>query len=209
MIRRGASFLLGLAALLTTAGQGRADVLVTLGKPVTLVGTFGSAPALASTLTDGLFLPKNTLFQSGTVWWNGNASPGNTILIDLEGTFVVTALSVQADDNDAYILEYLDPSNTWVKAWDVPNFDFEPFGMQTRPNPLDDTEVYVLPTPITASAFRFSGNDASGDRLYAVSEIQAFGRVVPEPSSLALAAIGAVGLAGLAARRRRPGRSAG
>jgi hypothetical protein len=40
---------------------------VALSKPVTLHGTFGSNPALALTVTDGIFLPKDTPWQDGTV----------------------------------------------------------------------------------------------------------------------------------------------
>jgi hypothetical protein len=172
---------------------------VALGKPVTLVGTFGSDPALASTVTDGIFLPKDTYWQDGTVWWDANQNPGNSVIIDLLGTHDINALIVQVDDNDAYFLDYLTPAGDWLRAWDVPNYDFEPSGTQTRPNPNDDSERFFLPSTITATQLRLSGNDADSDLLYSVSEIQAF--AVPEPSCLLWLAVSHC----VVARRRMPG----
>lgn len=157
---------------------------VARGKPVTLSRVFGSDPALAPTVTDGVFLPKNTQWRNGTVWWDADSSRGNSVIVDLEGNFEINALVVQVDDNDAYVLDFLTPSGDWVRAWNVPNYDFEPYGMQTRPNPNDNAERFVLPSPITATKLRLSGNDADSDLLYSVSEIQAF--LVPEPSMLLL-----------------------
>lgn len=184
---RSAVLLLSVCAIACTVSPACADSNVALGKPVTLNGGFASDPALSSTLTDGVFLPKNAFYQDGTVWWDANQSPNNTIDVDLQGTFTITGLIVQADDNDAYSLDYKDTGGNWQRGWDVPNYDFEPFGMQTRPNPLDDTERFLLSSPFTATALRFYGDNFNGDRLFAVSEIQAFGvSAVPEPGILAL-----------------------
>lgn len=163
------------AAVLTTVQAGN----VALNKPVSLNGTFGS-PLLAATANDGLFVAQGTSWTDGTLWWTEGASAGATVEIDLEGTFVIESLVVQADDNDAYLLEYYDPSDlSWKTAWDVPNADFvngvNVQGMQTRPNPEDPTEPYLLGSPILASKLRFSGKALESDRLFSVSEIQAYG----------------------------------
>lgn len=176
-----------------------ADTNIALGKLATLVGTFGSDSSLSTTVTDGLFLPKDTEWQAGTVWWDGTLFPNNVIEIDLQGTFTINSLVVQADDNDAYLLEYRSSGGVWNVAWQVPNYDFEPFGMQTRPNPNDNSERFALANPVIATALRFSGNLNDGDTAFAVSEIQAYGSLIPEPTSLVILAI-----AGLHGVMRRP-----
>ncbi len=182
-----------------------ADTNVTFGKTVTLNGTFGSDAALASTVTDGLFRPEGTGYQDGTVYWNG-LEP--SVEVDLGGTYVLNSLIVQADDNDAYLLDYRDTAGTWNLAWSVPNKDFvngnNVFGLQTRPNPLNDAERYFLPASITATALRLHADPAFGDNAYAVSEIQAFGTpvtAVPEPGAVSLLA--GIGVGGLFLLRRR------
>jgi hypothetical protein len=50
--------------------------------------------------------------------------------------------------------------------------------MQTRPNPDDDTEAFELAAPIVTTKFKFQGNMSDSDKLFAVSEIQAFGQLV-------------------------------
>lgn len=167
---------------------------VALNAAVTLNGTFGTTAAAASTVTDGVFLPKDNPWQDGTVWWEEATSPGNTIVIDLSAPALIGGLIVQADDNDSYLLEYQDLAGTWSAAWLVPNFDVEPFGMQTRPNALDSSEQYLLPVPVEAKALRIKGNPSDGDGLFAVSEVQAF--AVPEPATI-------LALAPLTAQRRR------
>jgi hypothetical protein len=53
--------------------------------------------------------------------------------------------------------------------------------MQTRPNPDDDTERYVLASPIVTNALKIEGNTSdTGDSFFSVSEIQAFGDLVIE-----------------------------
>jgi len=146
---------------------------IALGKPVTLHGVYGTGgafcgsppPAPAASLTDGVFLPESTCWQSGAMWWDAN-QPGtaaNNIVIDLMGQFEITSFSVQADNNDTYRLDYRDPSNNWTTAWDVPTICC--FGLTTR--------TVDLGSPIVATALRFTAT--SGDLVYSVSEIQAVG----------------------------------
>ena len=167
-----------------------AEVNVALGKAVTLNGTmYGAA---GSTLTDGIFRPRGTSWTSGTVYWNGTAAYAE---IDLGGTYVINSMIAQADDNDQYMVQFRDiATDSWWTAWTVPNYDGYGSGMQTRPDPADDTEKYVLETPITTDALRFYA--LSGDNSYSVSEIQAYGSAVPIPGALWLFAPGLAALAG-------------
>ncbi len=222
---------------------------VALNKQVTLEGIFftpytwghgsGSYPtkpttpaakqALADTVTDGKFKHDGAQWNKKTVWWDTHNRPPAYVNIELGGTFYLESFIVQADDNDAYLLEYwnLNALN-WATAWNVPNVDWRDgvnlWGMQTRPNDDDDDDDdddehgdddgdarYVLGTPIKTTKLRLSG--VGGDKYYSTSEIQAFGykahddddhesHEVPEPSTLFLLGTGVVA-GGLFRRKAR------
>ena len=162
---------------------------VALGKPVTLngasffTGGWGGLIVSADTIVDGTFFARNHQWDQGPVWWDSNDDEDRWIEIDLQGTYVIESLIVQADDNDAYKLYYWDiGSSSWQLLWDVPNYDVVPdpdnLGMQTRPNPDDDTVRYTLASHIVTNALKFEGDLAdTGDKLFSVSEIQAYGEV--------------------------------
>jgi hypothetical protein len=181
----------GILALVLCTGSISADPInVALGKPVTLNGVFpifehicdGPPPqASAATITDGVFLPNNTCWQLGTVYWSSEFSSGNSIEIDLQGTFQLDAAIVQADDNDAYQLQYRDPQGVYHDWWTVPQTCC--FGMLTRPNQFDNTEPQSLP-PVTATGLRIFGIDNQSDLLFSVSEVQVFG--LENPPSLSV-----------------------
>lgn len=155
----------------------------------------------ADTLTDGAFFPQSNPWYSGTVWWDAleSVSVNNNITIDLGGLYKIDSLVVQADNNDGYILDYWD-GDSWERLWNVPKSSG--WGMQTRPVPTDDTVRYNLADPVTTNMLRFSGNYNIGDKLFAVSEIQAYGTITPEPVSSALFLIGSA-IVGLRGYRRK------
>lgn len=144
-----------------------------------------------STLTDGVELPRGTGWQNGTVWWNGPT----VVQIDLGGSFLLEAGSVQADDNDAYLLEYRNPDDgVWSTLWDIANYNNRiGGGMISRPDFgfTDPDEWFVFPAAVTADAVRLSA--ASGDNSYSLSEVRL--GVVPEPTAVWMAAVAAVGVA--------------
>ncbi|HZO53085.1 MAG TPA: PEP-CTERM sorting domain-containing protein [Bryobacteraceae bacterium] len=185
-----------------------APINVALGKPVTLNGFFGNSTAgtpivwpdfaigPASLVTDGVFNPDQQHWQTNSVWWHEHDTlPPRSIEIDLLGTYTLIGAIVQADNNEQYLLEYKDAADVWQTLWNVPVGCC--FGVVTRPNPLDNTEIQAL-GPVVAKALRISGVDS--DLYYSVTEVQVFAEQVPEPSTWVLAG---AGLGALLLRRRR------
>ena len=156
---------------------------VALGKPVSeVVGTVNGPLAV---VTDGVFMPRGTSWDVGSVYWFGLHQ---VLEVDLQGRFTIESMIFQGDDNDAFQVTYKDGADPWLTAWDVPNYDAYGSGLQTRPNPADDNERYMLPAPIVATNLRIQS--VSGDTHPSVSELQAFGELVPEPASIAALGLG-------------------
>ncbi|MEK6791908.1 MAG: PEP-CTERM sorting domain-containing protein [Deltaproteobacteria bacterium] len=182
---------------------------VAYNAPVTLNGTFfsggwgGGWVINKQTVTDGVFLPRTNQWDRGPVWWDSHSVSGQNIQINLSGLYDISSFIAQVDDNDAYILEYWNTaSNAWNIAWNIPNYDAYGWGMLTRPDTYNNTTRYTLSSSIRTDKLRISGNMSSGDKYFAVSEVQAFGKAVavPEPATILL--LGG-GFAGLLALRKR------
>ncbi|MFN0053205.1 MAG: CARDB domain-containing protein [Planctomycetales bacterium] len=141
-----------------------------LNRTVTLVSGSVDGTGL-ETLVDGAFVERETGFTDGTVYWFGTDP---TLEIDLGAPVSISAARVQADNNDEYLLEYLDGADDqWKALWAVPNYEsLGLFGMVTRPDyPFTDADPWhELGTTVTTSRVRFRA--VSGDDAYAVSEIQ-------------------------------------
>ncbi|HJV64042.1 MAG TPA: PEP-CTERM sorting domain-containing protein [Albitalea sp.] len=191
--------LLALAALALASGASSA-ANVALGGTVSTTGTdFGNSGgwccgslAGLSTVTDGVFLPIGTQWNTGTVFWSTGSFGADTVTIDLAHTSVVSGITLEADNNDDYGISYRDTVGTWHSLATVS--PHRSWGMDMGSATF---------APVTATAFAITA--VGGDGYFAVSEFQADGRVVPgvpEPETYALMLAG-LGVVGWMARRRQ------
>ena len=170
------------------AGAGIQNLALT--RPVSRT-TGSSSGAALSTLTDGLFLPAGTSWQSGTVWWQGT---GTVFEIALDGVVEVQGAIVQADNNDTYRMWYRDVlTDDYLELWTIGAVGGA--GMRTRPDPGDSTEIHFLASPVWTDSIRIAA--IGGDSSYSLSEVQVWG-TIPAPAGLAV-----LGLAGSFGGRRR------
>ena len=166
------------------------DANVALNLAVTLYGDIlfeggwsGGLVIEQTTVTDGVFLPRDKQWNQGTLWWDSRDNVDRHLVIDLKHAFKIKSFTVQADNNDTYLLYYWDLTrNLWQLAWEVP--PTEGCGMQTRPLSIDDTKKYELPDAIITNALLLRGDLQSSDRLFSLSEIQAFGHPALDSEAL-------------------------
>lgn len=188
MKRIGMCYLAALLMIFVALPLHAEDTNVALGANVQLkgapffIGGWGYGVTVEpSTIVDGVFLPQSNQWDQGGVWWDSWDGQDRWIEINLSSVYVIESLIAQVDDNDAYELYYWDiASNSWKLLWNVPNYNIyngsDLWGMQTRPNPFDNNERYVVSSPIVTNALMLKGDMYNSDRLFSVSEIQAFGR---------------------------------
>ncbi len=142
-----------------------------LAKPGSVVQGTGSMNNTMLTMNNGLFAPTATAWNSTyAVWWNAVTA---TAEFDLGNKYVLFSAVCQADNNDTYLLEYLDAiTGTWKSAWDIP-ISTNGGGLQNRPHPTDFSVKYDFATPAVATKVRIRAT--SGDGSFSVSELQIFG----------------------------------
>src|SRR5262249_17466864 len=159
---------------------------VALGSTVTLhggpffTGGWGGGLVVSpQTVVDGVFLPRGTQWDQGAVWSDENHGIGRAIEVTLPERADVTGMILQADDNDAYrVFAWSAARSEWRLAFYAP--PIPTWGMETRPNPLDTSEQYVLRRPVRTDRFLIVGTLFRGDRLFSVSEFQAFGHFIDQ-----------------------------
>jgi hypothetical protein len=110
------------------------------------------------------------------VHWNEQATH---FIFDLAMPYRITGLTLQADNNDDYIIEASTDRNKWSRILTISEAVGEtPFGMDTFSTVKGDPE-YVPSlrfSPTVARYLRLSAR--GGDEMYAASELQVFGETV-------------------------------
>ncbi|MEL6104587.1 MAG: discoidin domain-containing protein [Planctomycetota bacterium] len=194
---------LAVAFCLCVASRPAAASLI---NPVSVTGS-GSFNNSVGLLHDGFIPAEMTAWNTApNVWWTGQTGPSGVVFeFDLGAEHVIDDLTISADLNDTYQFDYsLDGVNwTSLVTVDASFGDVPAFGMDTMTSIAGDAE-YVAGMDFASVNARFlRGYGVSGDNLFSLGEVQAFGSAVaavPEPSSLAVFGLMSVGLV---VRRRR------
>jgi len=190
-----------------TATNAWADSLISLNAPVTVAATdtrsgagyLNGSSGNVSDITNGTFLPNGTGYWSTqpavqALEWCGNEY---VFQINLGATAQIDSITLQADNNDEYVLQYLNESTgQWQLLWD--RGEEGGWGLMI--------DSYTLTTPIDTSEVRILGGASQDSGLggYAVAQVELFGTsttVTPEPSSFLLLGSGLVALAGIMRRK--------
>jgi hypothetical protein len=143
----------------------RYDMLVNVagGKPVTATGAVVGDPQM---ITNEVFAPE------GQFWSDLNYAAvtpaGTSLTVDLGAVHSVARVVVQADDNDAYLVESSLDGVAWSTLVAVP--PQWGGGMRTRP-------MFTLPERVDVRYARISVT--SGDGSYSVSELELHGSSEP------------------------------
>jgi hypothetical protein len=177
------------AAVVATAAPALAQN-VALNADVSVTGPHTvSAASGVGRIVDGTFAPEGQHWQANDIWWRGTST---FITVGLGGTYALDAFTLQADNNDTYLLEYRVGTGAWLTAWAVP----------TKPTmPGVTTRTTTLGSAITATELRLSAT--GGDNSYSVTQLQATGvSSVPEPATVTLMATGLAMLVAVGRRRR-------
>lgn len=152
---------------------------VALGKTVAGIGEFftgGWGEGLLTdfcTITDNVFFTKGHQWDQGTVWWDEDMDQvKNSLTVFLGDEFIVKKIKIQVDNNDDYLISWMDKYQGYQELVVVPQLGW---GM--------DIPIVFLRLNAVTNAFKIEQYvEGKGDGLYSVSEFQAYGfRHITEP----------------------------
>jgi hypothetical protein len=126
-----------------------------------------------SSVMDGSHVERGSTLTRGMVYWRNLTT---SVQIDLGVSVPIQGVSVQADGDDLYRLEYWNSSTAaWCVLWNIPNYASVGSGMVCRPDyGYTETErFHTLASVVTTSKLRFSAVSTTGSTPYfALSELE-------------------------------------
>jgi hypothetical protein len=182
--------------LLLAGALATGNSTVSVAAPITITtvsgsGSYNNNPYL---LVNGYLPAEGTFWKdSANVWWEGT-TPAFTF--DFNAVYLVDDMQIQVDNNDNYLIQYSINGSLWNNLYTIPS------GAGTISGGMDTfTTSEISFTPVYARYLRMSA--VSGDTMYSISEVQAFGTgPVPEPASLMLVGSGMVAVLGIRKKRQ-------
>lgn len=178
---------LAVFALLLTVPQTACSSTMNLlqDSTVTLNGKFGGNNK--SYINDGITATPGTQWSSKdySVWWTGG---GQSVEIQLAKKSRISSMSVQADNNDQYQVDYWDDaSGSWQYAWTADKVGSSGNGWQGGLRTRDNSGLDISTDKLRVTA-------VSGDGHFSVSEVRASGAPTPAPPAMAVLLMGLAGL---------------
>ena len=134
----------------------------------------------------------------------------STTLLSNGGRIVLTRFTLTSDndvgtsrDPDQWAIQGSNDGSTWatIYSYDIAgNSIFDDFGGSPNNRTLQFDAGVDFATPAGYTSFRYLATSSVNDGNHAISELELFGTIVPEPAT---ATLGLLSLAGLMMRRRR------
>lgn len=145
------------------------------GATVSLIGNFYGSQS--SYVNDGL-VETGTKWSKNSVWWKGT---GAAIEITLNGLQKISSISVQADSNDEYRVDYWDAAeDSWKHAFTAG------VTKTAENNWLSGLDLRESGEGLNIFSDRLRVSAISGDDHYSISEVQAHAAPTPIPAALLL-----------------------
>ncbi|MEM7476931.1 MAG: discoidin domain-containing protein [Planctomycetota bacterium] len=163
----------------------QADAIL-LPSSITAQGSFTNASALVG---DSVIPSEGTSWTAPTnLYWSGQTGESGVVFTyDFGAPVTITELQISTDNNDSLGFEVSNDNISYSHLAQITIGDGEIFfGMDTMSS--DSTHAEYEPNfdfaPATGRYLRFYAR--AGDGNFSVGEVQAFGFVVPEPSSFCI-----------------------
>jgi hypothetical protein len=170
-----------------------ANAALIVSSTVSATGKYNNNVSL---ITNGAIPAEYTRWtNSKNVWWRRGAT---TFTLDFGSLYNIDDVLLSVDNNDSYAIKWSSDLHSWTKLFTIRKKHGEVrWGMDIMSS-VSNGKEYVAAIDFTSVQARYLRIKAfGGDHKYSIGEVQAFGSKVadvPEPSILAIFALGIIGL---------------